>query len=238
MILHQRTFKDMSGYFKEDQASDCVRYINNNPDQVLEAYVPMRYEGKNFLTLGEYVKVLGIFTCKIGDTEFGLQIPAVISADPSSTYETTIDEVEYLVLVFKPGRRIMTTMTVIQIDTMSYFIWNEFFALGNLPTYITYENIHKLHDEVKEVTGVDMGTNHVIMEMVLAHMFRDQNDLNKFYRNTNMTKPPAMVTLRDVSYGPSSTHSRLIGSYADAGRTSALLNQVSENNELDDLFRA
>lgn len=227
----------MEKYFIQDNKNNCVRYVNDDPKVKLKAYIPMRYKPKNYLIMDEYLSALGIFTVEIGDVKFGLQIPAVITMDPSATYEATIDNTEYLVCEFESGRKIMTNLTVMQDDKVPYFVWLEFMSLGNMPSYITYDNVSKLHDDLSEITGTSLGANHVVLEVVLAHLFRDRNDLNKFYRNTDMREPPATVTLRDVAYGPSATHSRMLGSFANEGRNAALLNQTTTNSELEDIFR-
>ena len=236
MILNKKKKVDVSKYFLEEPDKDCVRYVNNQ-NVNLEIYIPTRYRDRGYMHLDEYVHTLGILTMKIGNIQFGLQLPAMITIDTTDTYETTIDNATYLVAVLPPGRRVMTTLTVLQNDKIPYFMWSEFLFVGHIPQYLDYSTIVSLYDQTGEVIGQKLGSDHAVFEVVLAHLFRDQDDLTRYYRNTNMVKDPATVTLKDVSYGPSSTHSRIFGSYANEGRNSALLNQVETNNELEDLFR-
>ena len=226
---------DISQYFEQDDKEDCVRFIGDK----LECFVPLRYKNENFLIIEDKVQALGIFSIRINDTIWaGLQLPAVIQIDPSETYETSLDGERYFVCVLTKNRRVMCSLGVMQIEKIGYFIWREFLSLGHFPKYITYQNVNTLFDDMKEITGKGIGANHVIMEIVLAHLFRDPHDLNIKYRHTKMEEPPAHVTLRDVSYGPSTTYSRIFGSYADEGRNAALLNQADTNSELSDLFRS
>lgn len=236
MILKNRQRVDVSEYFVEDVENDCVRYVNPR-DEDLEIYIPERYRDRGFLHMDEYIHSLGIFYMKIGDKECGLQLPAVISIDASRSYEATIDDVKYLVAVLAPGRRIMTTMTVLQNDKIPYFMWSEYLFLGNIPQYLDYASIVGLYDQTGEVIGQKLGSDHAVFEVVLAHSFRDPDDLTKPYRNTDMVKSPAVVTLKDVGQGPNSTHSRIFGSFANEGRNAALLNQSTTNNELEDYYR-
>lgn len=226
---------DISKFFEQDDKESCVRFVGDK----LECFIPVRYKAENYLIVEDKVQALAIFSMTINDTiECGLQLPAVIQIDPSETYETTIDDEKYLVAVLTKGRRLMCSLNVMQIEKISYFIWREFLSLGHFPRYINYQNVNTLFNDMKEVTGRGMNGNHVILEIILAHLFRDRKDLNKKYRYTDMKDPPATVTLQDVSYGPSSTHARIFGSYSDTGRNAALLNQADNNSEMSDLFRA
>lgn len=226
---------DLSQYFEQDDKENCVRFIGDK----LECFIPVRYKNENFLIVADKIQALGIFSIRINDTlTGGLQIPAVIQIDPTETYETTIDEEKYFVCVLTKNHRVMCSLDVMQIEKVGYFMWREFLSLGHFPSYINYQNVNSLFDDLKEITGRGLGANHAILEIILAHLFRDPDDLNIKYRHTPMVKPPAHVTLRDVSYGPSTTHSRIFGSYSDIGRNAALLNQSDTNSELSDLFRS
>lgn len=225
----------LAKYFEQDDEHNCVRFIGDK----LECFIPLRYQNENYLIVSDKVQALGMFTIRVNDTlTGGLQIPAVIQIDPTETYEQTIKGDRYFVCVLTKGHMIMCSTSVMQIDKLPYFCWREYLSLGHLPSYINYRNVGSLFDDMEEIAGAGMGANHVIVEIVLAHIFRDPDDLNIKYRNTDMQKPPATVTLRDVSYGPSTTHSRVFGSYSDTGRNAALLNQSDNNSELSDLFRA
>lgn len=226
---------DLSDYFRESEKDDCVYFTGDK----LECFIPTRYETDDYLSIDENVHALAIFSIRIDDKiDGGLQLPAIITIEPTETYETTIDEEHYLVCVLKKGDKIMNTMSVMQIEKIGYFMWREFLSLGRMPSYLTYQNVVGLMDDLKEITGRGTNGNHTILELIYAHLFRDAKDLNIKYRHTTMTQPPAHVTLRDVSYGPSSTLGRIAGSYTDTGINSALLNQADQNHEIEDLFRA
>lgn len=225
---------DISNFFEENTKDDCVRFIGDK----LECFIPTRYASDNYLNIGETIQALGVFYLRINDTiEGGLQLPAVITIEPTETYETTMDEESYLVCVLKKGDKIMNTLSVMQIEKIGYFLWREFLSLGRIPKYLSYEYAFGLMDDLAEITGRGTRSNHAVLEIIYAHIFRDANNLNIKYRHTSMTQPPAHVTLRDVSYGPASTLGRIAGSYTDTGINSALLNQSDQNHEIEDLFR-
>lgn len=226
---------ELDKFFITDEKENCVRFVGDK----LEALIPKRYASKNFLVVEKIIKALGVFTLRVNDTlEGGLQLPGVIQMEPIETYETTIGGDEYFVAVFHKGNRFMTTLDVFQDEKIGYFMWTEFLSVGRMPLFINYNNIPTLFDDLKEITGKGIEVDHAVVEIIYAHLYRDKDNLNTFYRHTDMKKEPARVSLRNVAYGPSSTHSRIIGSYADDGRNAALLNQSEVNHQLEDLFRA
>lgn len=222
-------------YFEVNEKDDCVRFVGDK----LEVYVPMRYEPKNYLVIGEKIQALAIFSMRINETtECGIVLPAVIVMDPSKTYETTIEGDKFFVCEFSKGDRFMCSLEILKNDKIGYYMWTEFLSLGNVPSFISYETILSLFDDVGETTGVAINVDHAVIEIVYAHLYRKKGDLSTYYRHTDMKSPPDMVSLRDVGYGPTTTHSRIIGAFAEEGRNAALLNQEEHSSRLEEYFRA
>lgn len=224
----------MTEYFKFSETDHSFVFTGDT----LEIYIPERYQEKGFLQLGEHVSVLGIFSMKINDKEeVGFLLPAMINMDPIDIAETTINGEKYFVCTLNKGCVFHDSDVVLQNNGTGYFMWNEFLALGHMPKFITYGNIIGLFDNLAKYSGLNLNGAHTILELIYAHMFRDANNMTKFYRHTDMSKPPAMINLHDVAYGATTTHSRIAGSYTSIGLNSALLNQETKNNELEDIFR-
>ena len=221
-------------FFELSEKDDCVYFTGDK----CECFIPQRYEDKGMLHLTSKVQTLAIFTMVINDTiTCGLQLPAVIEIDPVETYTTTIDGEQFVVCVLHKGNKILTTLDLLKNNKLQYFIWTEFLSLGHFPSYMNYDVATTLFDDLNEVSGQSIGTDHALIELVMAHLFRDPDNKTIFYRHTAMTKKPAIISLRDIGYGASTTHSRIIGSYPETGLNSALLNPSKENNELEDMFR-
>lgn len=225
-------------YFRQDEKDDCVYFDPPKGSNVtLECYLPKRYINKNYLIVTETIKVLGIFTMKCQGETFGIVLPTVIEMEVSRIEEATIDDRRYIVAVLEKGRKFMTSLSTLQGVKIPYYVWTEFLSVGNLPEFITYDTCAQLYDDMADIAGRGLGVDHAVFELVVAHMYRDKDDLSTYYRNTDMKKEPGMVTLRDINYGPSTTHSRIVGSYANEGRNAALLHQSTTNDELEDTFR-
>jgi hypothetical protein len=80
--------------------------------------------------------------------------------------------------------------------------------------------------------------DHVIFEIVYAHLHRDKDDITKFYRNTDMKKPPQSIPLRSVNFGPTSTTAKLLGSYFDDGLTATLISHSDTRHDIEDYLRS
>lgn len=225
---------DVSKYFFQDPKTNTVRFLGDK----LECFIPTRYEMKELLIVGSKISALGIFTMKINDSiTCGLQIPAVVIMDPVATRTETIDGDSFFICEFHKNNTFLTTTTVMKDNKLPYLMYLEYLSLGNMPSYITYDNVVGIFDDIDRICGLDLPVDHSIMEIIYAHVYRDAKDLRKYYRHTPMTQPPAQITLRDVAHGASSTHSRLVGSFADDGRNAALLNHSDQNHELEDFWR-
>ena len=225
---------EMSNIFLNDVKADKV-YVNVDK---LECFIPKRYAANNRLILGDKIDVLGIFNMIVNGTEKrGLCIPAMIACSPSDMYNGTSDGESCTVLSFKKGDVFSHSRMLLQDSFIGFFMWNEFIALGHLPSSITYNDVIGLFDNMRKFTGKGIPVNHAVLEMIYAHLYRNPENMTEAYRLTDRTVPPKMINLHDVSYGATTTHSRIFGSYATAGINSALVNTQTKNNELEDVFR-
>lgn len=217
-------------YFHIDEKRNITTFLGDT----LEIHIPTRYENYGLLSHEGSLHALGIFEMKINDTESGgFCLPARIQTTPTETYTTTVDEVSYLVATYKKHDVFIENMTIIKNDALGYILWNEFISLGNLPKFITYDNIGTLFDLIGQVCGINFGVNHAVFEMIYAHLFRDPDDITKEYRLSKMDKDPIFIELRNVSYGPDTTTSKMLGSYWNDGINSSLVNASDKVSELD-----
>lgn len=219
-------------YFKK--IKDSIIFVGKS----LEVRIPRRYENYDMLIIENKIKCLGIFEMIInGNINKGLLLPAIIEMDPSESYNTNIDEVDYLVLKFVNGDKFMTKTTILKQAHIAYSMFVEFISLGNLPKFLSYNDTAFLFDKASKVCGVNLNVNHSVFEMIYAHLFRDKDDLAIRYRHTDMKKPPEFIELRSVAYGTDSTTAKIVGSYLSDGINAALVNQSEQRHDLEDIVR-
>lgn len=222
-------------FFKKDEKSDCILFMGDK----LEVFIPIRYKNENFLILGDKIQALGFLALTINEKiKAQLCLPALIEMDPVETYETSIGDDKYFVAVLHKGNQFMTSTRVMQNDRVGYLSWREFLSVGHMPPHITYENVHNLYDHLGQITGKGIPVDHAIVEIIYAHIYRNQDNMQQFYRHSKMNKPPVLTTLKSVAYGPDSTLSRVAGSYSQDGLVSAMLHPEDAPSELEEIFRS
>lgn len=225
----------LSQYFKYDPDKYQIVFEGES----LEVRVPRRYENHDLLVIADDVRTLAIFELIIDDKHVtGCLLPAVINMEPSDTYFSTIDGVDYAILQFTKGDIFISNTNIVRNPALAYAMFVEFISLGNMPRFLSYNDVAFMFDTASDICGMNFPVNHAVFEMIYSHLFRDPNQLTKAYRLTDMTEPPAFVQLRSVSYGPDTTTARLLGSYIGDGIDSSLVHQTEQRSELEDLLRS
>lgn len=207
-------------------------------------YIPARYRDNHFAKVANDTRILGIFGIVSPDGHYAVsRCLGMVKTEPSTINLVSIEETEYMEMVYEPGDAVIANMDIVQEADFLYEVYNEFIARGNVPWYMNYYDLGKLFDMAKYYSGVKLGANHVILEMLAATISRDPKDPVKYYRQTVSTqaevlnKPPKIVKLDSVTYGATNTTAKLIGAYFDEGVTSALVNPSDRVEPIEDLLR-
>jgi hypothetical protein len=207
----------------------------------LIAHIPQRYQNHDLLTIHEdHVLSLGVFDITINDKfEHGLLLPSLLELAPNHVEQVSdADGKVYFNLTFHKNDVFIKHTTYMKMDNLVYIIFREFIQLGNMPKFLTYRHAAFLMAVISKLCGLDFKVNHAIVEIMLAHLFRDQADPNKPYRLTDYKKPPKFIPLMQITYGADNTTSKLLGSYFTDGMRSALVNQADVNYEFESILRA
>jgi hypothetical protein len=205
--------------------------------------IPEKYKQKRLARFGEHTFILSIYAI-VMDNEYGVGIaPTMIKTAPSVINNIKIGETPYLELVYEPGDQVVVSTIVLKDDSLLYPIWDEFVTMGNVPWFIEYKDLGELFQLAKKYTGIKIGANHAIIEMIAAIISKDPNNLNRHYRHfiedmkQLKTDPPKVVKLKDVTYGATNTTTKLLGAYWNEGLNSALVNPSTSNEGIEDLLR-
>lgn len=204
---------------------------------------PERFTTKKLAEVGSTVSATGIMAVRC-DNDYGVAtINAMIRFTP--TYITTVkyDGEDYLELNFDAGAIVTPNYNVVKDDLLVYWIYSEIIAKGKVPWYLNYEDLAKLFLSAQQYAGFKVGTNHAIMEMFAAAVSRDTKNPKRYARHTTqhrlstLADAPDFIALRNVSYGPSNTTAKLMGSYFDEGMTSALNDPAAKTERIEELLR-
>ena len=213
--------------------TDISKYFRREKDKwiftgdKLEVWIPRIYQERDLLVISDVATCLGIFQLRINDSVYAntMMLARLVITFISIRSEIE-DGVPYLVLLLEKDSVFITNSFIVKDSNVIYEVFITFLALGKIPSFIDYSNIQRLFDRDNKDCDVSLKINHSIFEMIYAHCYRDRNDPYNFYRHTDMKEPPIIVSLHQISHGPSSTTARIVGSYLDDGMVSSLVDET------------
>lgn len=206
-------------------------------------YFPVRYEEVGLATVANTVSTVAYIGIVVDDSYGIINIPTYVKLEPSFINKIKIEDTPYYELEFEENSTIFSTLECIKNDILTYYIYNEFIAGGNIPWYMKYEDLVRIFDKSRKFAGVDIGSNLEISDMVVSNIARDRKDLTKYYRSiyngplSEKTNPPEIVSLRNISYGATNTTAKLLGNYFSDSLTSALINPSERLESIEEKLR-
>lgn len=204
----------------------------------LECRIPLRYKQYGLLDIGNVVNALGLMDVIIDNKyQCSLAILAQISLAPSEIEEKTILGEPYLICKWSEHGTFLTSLDFVKNSTVTYAIYVEYITRGHRLYTIGYNDIPIVFDRLKEFTGKGIGVGRSAFELLVSHLGRAHDNLYKQYRYTDLKYSPVIINLRSVSFAPTTTTSRLLGSYFDDGMNSALLSEQKQRQPFEDLLR-
>ena len=228
------------------KVKEHLHELNNGSvvcDKEVKIYIPERYLERNMAYVGSDNHILGIYAITIDDQYYGVSlVNAMIPIDPTSTNRIKVNEDNYIEFIFSKGSTVFKSTELVKTATLVYYIFDEFFAKGNIPWFIGYEELGKIFDSAKYHAGANIGSNQEISQLIASLVARDSNDRTKYYRTTInsmndiTTKKPAYIPLRSVEYAATNTLNKLGGSYMAIGITSALVDQTTRVERIESLL--
>lgn len=209
----------------------------------LKIVFPVRFEEANLATIENNVYVLGIFAIIVGNQYAVNNIPARIRLQPTEIEKEKYQENDYYVLSFDKGATVCENINVVQENTLGYYIYNYFIALGKVPWYMSALDMLRLFDGMDEYTKTTYGASHAVTEMIVSMIMRGNQDIQQYWRQTIESEQdlynnlPDFIPLRNVPFGARNTTAKLMGAYFDEGLNSALLYPSDSAERVETLLR-
>ena len=209
----------------------------------LKIVIPVRYEEANLAVMGASVYSLAIFAIIVGDSYAVNVVPSKVRLFPVEINEVKFNEHGYYELSFEKGSMITDNINLVKDNTLGYYIYNYFIALGKVPWFMGAIDMLNILSKSKEYTGAVYGAGQTIMEMIISMCLRDNVDVMKYWRQTlknqqeAYTSVPDFAPLRNVPLGARNTTSKLMGAYFDEGLNSALLYPSDTTERVEQLLR-
>ncbi|MCP4394469.1 MAG: hypothetical protein GY804_09430 [Alphaproteobacteria bacterium] len=200
--------------------------------------VPRRFEKIGWLNITDKVKMIGICTFNINDKYIkGYRLHAMITSYPSNNTIVNIDGDQYQQLHYKKGDIFIESSSIVQEQSIAYHVLNEFVSLGKIPKWMTENNSYKLFLDISKTTGVNFFANQIAFEYMLAHLWRNPDDINQPAHEMENDKKAVFVGMKNTAVSALTTSGKIIGSNTDVGMEAALVNPSYISSDLDDILR-
>lgn len=210
----------------------------------VKIYVPYRYVERDLAYVGIENHILGIYAIVVGDRYYGVSlVDAMVSIDPSQTNKVKIDGDEFLEFIFEERTTVIKSVHLVCTDTITYRIYDEIFAKGNIPWYLGYEELARIFDTAKKHADANIGQEQEVTQLIVSLVARSRADRTQYYRTVVNTpqdlrdNPPVFVPLMSVRYSATNTLTKLGGSYFGQGVVSALINPAQRTERIEELLR-
>lgn len=206
--------------------------------------IPARFVERGLAALEPEVYTVAIFALVMEDKYYAtFCATAPMRLTPNEVNNVDIDGVPYIEMQFVKGAVITPNRNLVIRNEIVYFIYNELVAKGNVPWYLSDEDLALLYENAPIFAGVSVGANHAVWEMIVAQILRMPNDKTMYYRHGISTPAdrakidPTVVPLRSITYGPTNTVARLIGAHFKESVPVALANPTETVEPIEDLLR-
>lgn len=208
-----------------------------------KVHIPERFSSVNLASLGSDIYVLGFFPIIVENEYYGLiKTTAMIRIVPTITNRIKVNGVSYFEFTFEAGATIIASTRLVMDAQISYYIYNELVAKGNVPWYMDYFDTLTMFDTLKEHAGVNLGTRS-ITEIIISTTMRDPKDIGRLYRHVIdkhsdvVTRPPTIIPFNSVIWNTSDTTSKLVGSYFADAVNSALVSPSERVEMIEEFLR-
>lgn len=225
----------------------CLKEL---PDKRLVAlkpvkiYVPARFSERNLAMIGTEIYIVGIYGIVVEDQYYGSStVNAMMRIEPTSVMRILVDGEEYFEFSFDAGATVITSTMLVKTDTLVYRIYDEIYAKGHVPWYLSYLQLGRLFETAVKHAGARLGQNQEVTELIASIISRDETDRNKQYRSTVKSlddlsrRPPAYIPMRSIQYAANNTLNKLAGSYFGEGVVSALVSPAERTERIEALLR-
>lgn len=239
-----------------------IRDLERNPQKVHEAlfetesgqlvakkqcriYIPARWADRKLAKIANEIRIMAIFALVVEDKYYTVYtINSMAQVTPTSTALLKVSGDETYQFTFEPGAVIMPNMNLVKNDIITYYIYDEIIAKGNVPWYMSYSDLGKLFATSAKHAGISLGSSNIPIELIVASISRQSKDRTKYYRHLitsikeELENPPAFIPFRSIIYGPTNTTAKLMGAYFEEGILSSLNNPATKREGVEDLLRS
>lgn len=197
----------------------------------LRIYIPQRFEERELASISNEIYICGIYAIVTEDGFYGVSlVNSMVRIQPSVINTIKVDGDSYYEFVFDAGSTVIPDLNLVKNDVLTYLIFDEFFAKGRVPWYVSYDDLGSIFDTASKYAGTNVGENREVIELITSIVARDPKNRYQMYRHvikdrgTLLSNPPAYVPLDAIQFTATNTTAKLAGAYMADGVVSALVN--------------
>ena len=204
--------------------------------------IPVAFEDKKIVTLGEITQIMGSFAIIMGDKYALFNSLTSYNIKPNVTAIEKINDTPYFKFEFKKGSTFIESLSTIKNGVLAYEILNMYLFRGKVPWYITYDDLAKTFDTAAKHSGLALDANPEILEMLVSLSSRQSSDTSKTLRHlqNNRLSPSdiTFVALANIAFGPGTSFTRLLGNYQEGGVITSLTAEDTTTDNVEEVIRS
>jgi predicted lactoylglutathione lyase len=207
----------------------------------LKIYLPEIYQASGLLYLTDTTQMFATFGIVVDD-KYSVSIAAAMcNTEPDNITIITIGNEKYYEFSYEKGSKVMTSVNLVQSNTILIKIYKTFFTSANVPWYFNYDVDYAMVFDTAELHAKSsLRINNAMIEFLVSIIARDSSNKTKFFRyKANVTKlmKPIYIPLSAITLQATNTFAKLAGGYFNDGLTSALVNPTTTNESIETLIR-
>lgn len=210
----------------------------------MKVIFPQRYVDRSMAHLGSETSFAGIFATICDGYYSVTKACAMVPSDPIATRTVNWLGREYVELSYEAGSEYMKTRDLVKHDQLVYRIYDEFFNKGNVPWFMTYDDMAHIFDTANKHGGTSITDAKEVTHFIVSLIARVRGDLITYFRTSVETRAdlektqPAFIAMINAAYAPTNTLNRVAGSYFDEGTVASIVYPTDRVEKLEAAYRA
>lgn len=203
-----------------------------------------RFYDRDLVFIEEKVRLLGLFIIVDSKGNYAkVMLPNFINMSPNMISDVSIQEKEYTVLHFYKGNDIVSERKLIKNDDFTFNIFEDFFINGNIPFFMSYDDMVKFFLKVRKFANSNLVDNPKGIEVLTSIIGRNRNDTKKYIRQTIKSKDDIteksmkFISLSNITEGYNNTISKITGAYLKEGIVSAIVDPETQESDLTKILK-
>lgn len=210
----------------------------------LKLYIPKRFSERGLATIGTTIKTIMYFILVDNNGNSAItRNPIMMATEPSNVNSVTFDDIDYHEFIYHKGDKVIVSNTMARNDDFIFPVHDEFASKGQIPKYLNMEDAILTFENCGYFTGVNLGSNPQISEMIYSSICRNKNDLliyraNEIKTRDDFSKDVEYIGFKNISLMATGTATKMIGNYMNSGLDSALVNKSENLEPIEEILRS